>query len=486
MEERVLDERDIDIGMLLIKIAKAWKYMLVIGIVFSICFSLLKYVKDYAQYQDDVEEVTTATLIDKLTLDEYENVSAYISLFEKLSELQEQSRERVQYQLDPYNKNVLSISCIVDLINIDESNYSDGSIIAKHMLDENHINQLSAIYRDYMVSQELIQDIMIEMSGVSENDVRSLINCKYYDGVITFQLAYTESMNVDRIVEIVKDDLIKYCESNQNIVAHELIINKENYNNVIDNDLAKLQNDFTSQIYSFQYQINVLEAGFNENEKQYIKAYLSEKKKSGQDVENIQVESIVKTAPCVSKKMIVVGFVIGVILVCVWTMLKYIFTGKLRSSDDLIEYYQLQLFGIQTNKYNGGMPKGIDKLIYNIECRNRKKLDIEEQKKVIISSISLRCQQSNIQEVIITGTDIENIDIGYLDEIKSGLTENGITVTIEDNIYYYPEALQNAAKVKNIIIIETVDSSIEKEIENILLKAKEYSINVMGAVVFDS
>ena len=479
------EERVVNIGRLFINIVKKWRAMLIYGLLLAVCFVGLKYLKDWKNYSQLEEEITTDSLEETLTTDEYGNVTSYVSLFEQLESIKQQRTNRLQYQLDPYNKKVLILNYAISLLDTNNDKVDVGTEIANHLSDSVVINQLATIYCNHILSDALIKEISKLTNNMEEGDLTALINSSYSNGVVCIQIAYIDGMDIQAIADIINNDMAQFSGDLQKISEHELTLTDETYNVIVDNDLAKIQTEMYTQIYNLQSQINNLENNFDDAEKEYVRVFLEDRAKG--EIEEVDTEEVtdLQTKPTISKKWALIGFVLGIMLVCFWELMKYIFSDKLHSSDDLTDYLHLQIFGHQLTGEKKESPKGIDGLIYKLENRNKKVLSPEDQKEIIISGIRLYCEQNNLKEIVLTGTDIEGIDDAYIDEIKCSLNNAGINVSVEKNIYYYPESLQNCVKTPNIVLFETIESSIVNEIENVLVKAKEYNINVLGAVVME-
>ena len=477
------DEREIDFGLLFVKLIKQWKVILIAGIIFAICLVGFNYMNSLKNYSQVEEDVSIDSLEDALTPEEYTNVISYISIFDKLGTLQQQNSNRLQYQLDPYNKESLYLTYAIKLKDDVESD-NIGKEIARHLSDSTIVNQLSGVYCNHVNNFDWYKEIKTLTKNIDHNDLNTLIRCNYSNGVVTIQITNTEDVDIKAIADIIKNDLELFANDQQGIAEHELLFTEESYRKSVDNDLVTTQLNMSNQIYNMQNQLIYLENNLDDAEKKYIETYL---KNCGES--NVETDDNVNVTddnikPHFSKKMAVAGFAVGILLVCFCELIKYLFSDKLHSEGDLTEYLHLQIYGHQSMKEKV-VPKGIDGLIYKLENHNKKILTPSEQKEIIISGIRLYCEQKNLKEIVLTGTDIENIDKEYIESVKDNLNKAGVKVLVEKNIYYYPEALQNCVKIPNAVLFETIESSVVKEIENVLLKAKEYNINVLGAVVME-
>ena len=486
-------EKEIDIKDMLFRVLEKWRWMIVWAVIMAVALAGLKYLKDKRSSHEgeDTDEVLSVMMED-MTPSERSNVETYIALYDNLEMLRKDIDTRLIYQIDPYHEKALQISYAVKLPEVEKG--SGEYIIAQHLSDATKINQLTTMYSNYVMSSDFVDEIAKAVPEISESDLRTLIsivnnnNNNNNNGVVNIKIIYTEDMDVEGVAGIVKSNIEAYSESLQETEKHDIVISSEYKSEIIDDSLINTQNNLISREYSLQTQLNSLNNSLGNAEKEYIEVYADgkdEKKVSKKDSEEEESVAKDKSSTGISIKYAILGAMVGVFLVCMWELMRYILSGKLHTVDTLSEFYGLQVFGVQAVSDKNSKKKGIDKLLFKIENRKKKVLTFEAQKEIISSSIKLALEQQDVKEIVLTGTDVEKLDESYLNELKEELTKNGVKTSVENNIYYYPEALKKATEIKNVILFETIDMSIEYEIENILQKAVEYDIRVLGVVAFE-
>lgn len=492
MEER---EKEIDIIDLCCKVMKKWIWMLVFGVLLAVICTGLKYRKDKIKVSNskssgvnEAEAVDKEKLIesmkDNLTEEQYSNVMTYISLYERINAIQEAQSTELIYKIDPNHVKKLSLTYAVVLPDSTETNTSDSSY-------DTIMSQLVSMYSVHLVSSELIDKITDEVD-IKEDDLRSLITVyslrtdeSLYkngsiltyssintDGLIYVDIIYYDEIDIDKIGNIIKDNINRYSSVLQKDQKHDLVLVDESYKEVKDDTLVDEQYDMAYKQYNLQLFMTNLEKNLDNKEKEYIKKYIGNEKTTVNDI-NSHVKPDKKTA--------LFGLFVGIILACVWETIQYIMSGKIHTSEELTDYYGLRLFGVQSDEKNS--EKLYKRWVHNLRYHNMKILAPEEQREIIVSNIELYCKQNNLKELVFTGTDID-LDDSYLSELRTDLEKAGIRVIIEKNIFYYPKSLQNAADIANTILFEKIESTLGKELDNVLKKAKEYDICVLGVVAF--
>ncbi len=480
-------EKEIDIKDMLFRVLEKWRWMIVWAVIMAVVLAGLKYIKDKRSSHEgeDTDEVLSVMMED-MTPSERSNVETYIALYDNLEMLREDLDTRLIYQIDPYHEKVLQISYAIKLPEIEKG--SGEYIIAQHLLDDTKIKQLATMYSNYVMSSDFIDEIAKAVPDISESDLRTIVWSTDYNGVLNVKIIYTEDMDVEGVAGIVKSNIEGYSESLQETEKHDIVISSEYKSEIIDDALINTQNNLISREYSLQTQLNALNNSLGNAEKEYIEVYADgkdEKKVAKKDNEEEESVAKDKSSTGISIKFAIIGAIVGVFLVCMWELMRYLLSGKLHTVDTLSEFYGLRFFGVQPVSDKTNKKKGVDKLLYKLENGKKKELTPKAQKEIISSGIKLALDQQDIKEIVLTGTDMEKVDESYLNELKEELAKDGVKTSIEKNIYYYPEALKKATEIKNVILFETIDMSIECEIENILQKASEYDIRVLGVVAFE-
>lgn len=496
-----MEEKEIDLKDLCSRIIRQWKWMLIFGIFFAILFSGYQYIKDSQKLNQEMTSGGAETdtrsaqeIQDTMTADEVRNVSSYMTIYDRLYDLQQVRTTSILHQINPYDEKVLQLTYVVEIPDLESDEVNGEALIAKQLSDVTKINQLGNIYSDFLQSEAMIQAITGATDNVSEQELYALTSSRYDQGIVYYQLVYTEDMNIASIAEIVKSEMEKYSKEQQVIINHSCMLTNESYVNIVDEDLATTQYNVVNRIYSLQSQLNALENGFDNVEKEYIKAYLGEQSYLDIDIDDSAssqnpiinaTDDLEQQSPTISIKMAAIGCVIGILLVCIWVVVGYLFSGTIHKAEDVVNYYHLPLFGVQIVSKDGTTNTVNSVKSKRVLHRHSKVLTPEEQKEIILSGVRLYCQQHDVNKIAFTGTEIEQIGDEYLNEIKKSLQESGICATKEQNFFYYPEALQRVSEIKNVVLFEIVDYSLGNEIDNILMKAEEYNIDILGAVVLE-
>jgi hypothetical protein len=73
-----------------------------------------------------------------------------------------------------------------------------------------------------------------------------------------------------------------------------------------------------------------------------------------------------------------------------------------------------------------------------------------------------------------------------LKEITEGLKEKGITTSVLSKLLCDVETLEECAKIKKVILVDRTKQSKHKDIIAEILKANNYQIEILGAVILSA
>ena len=475
-------EKEIDIKDMLVKILSKWKWMVLVGIIGALALAALRFTKDTVEIsRSEDKEALLASIEGDMTSEQLNNSATYLALYDRLTALRSERETRPYYQMDPYHENKLTLIYEVKLPDVDVKDQVKAEyLIAEHLNDELKVDRITALYREHVGTEDFL-GMLVDVSGLTETGLRDLVTTSVLDSLVYVNVVYNEDMDISAISEAIKADLEQYYETISVDDEHELILVDESHREIIDSSLVNILNDLASREYSLQNQVNSFYNSLDDVSKSYVDVY----KQIQEGINVDEQEEVVVVKESVSPKSVIkfgiVGCVLGVFLVCAWELMRYILSGKLHTVEEISDYYGLQVFGVQTDA-SAETDKADSDEKKSTRGRHRVFSGAEE-KEIILSSIELYCKQHDITEIVFTGSDVEHVDEAYLKSLIDALKGQGIKAAVQKNIYYYPKALQEAAQVSHVVLVETLEASIDREIENVLTKAGEFNIQIIGAVV---
>lgn len=187
----------------------------------------------------------------------------------------------------------------------------------------------------------------------------------------------------------------------------------------------------------------------------------------------------------ISPKMAVIGAVTFAFIYCMIWVLKYIFDGDIKISDDLHQLINADLIGnIITVKEPSFI---IDKLIYRLKHHTvGKVLPVEDSLELIASVISANAKNGEINEVAFAGCELKKKAYEYCERLAAILKDShGLDSKILGDIVYNKDDVETLADEKGIVLIETAGASAYSDIQREMQLINQLSINVIGGVIVE-
>ena len=189
----------------------------------------------------------------------------------------------------------------------------------------------------------------------------------------------------------------------------------------------------------------------------------------------------------ISLTQVLTGAVAGLVLAAVYIFFAYLATGKIRTKNEINNYYHARVLGEITlpEEKKKNIFCSVDKAINSLEHIGQKKLTIEEQIQMIVSNIYIAIQQDENRKICVTGSVIENISDDLLDKLREILADKNIGFMRVETITYHPEALMTAAESGKIVLIEEKRSSYYREILKEMQLCRDNNIELLGIILLE-
>lgn len=176
-------------------------------------------------------------------------------------------------------------------------------------------------------------------------------------------------------------------------------------------------------------------------------------------------------------KMAVIGFILGVILLCIAYAISYALKGKLNNARDLTDRYHLSIFGEITSASYLHSGKGLDKAISKWEL-GKKALEPEM---VYDSIVALIAEKQEAPKILIVST----LPAEKLKALEEAITKRipEKEITVQADILRNSEVIALASKADAVIIAEEKRVSSIKDIDRMAESLIISGANVIGAII---
>ncbi len=457
-------ERNVDLIELFWNILFGWRQIICFGIIFALLFGVIKYLKDYRNFQIaqhidlDQEEA-------EFTAEEEKQIEEARAMMKRIENYQKYMDTSALMQVDPYSKPIIELQYYVEsdyTYNYTQDNYSD------------YTTDLMSLYYNYVksgeMSNKLIENVRL---SISQADFSELCSISQIGETMAIGITWTEEEKLEEISEFIKSELSRKETDFQEVGSHRLKLLRESQNVIVDIELAERKNTFSNNVTYITTQLNALKATMSE---QQLKQ-LGDESEQGDGKEAI-------AEPNLNFKFIILGAACGVLLLCIWIAYQTIFAVKLQKPEEIHSLYNVRFLGeIAVQSYKRRFLSVIDEKLLSIKNRRKRKLSMEQQVKIVSTNVALSCKRQGISCIYMTGSEYENINIAVLNMLKKELSIQNIQTEEGGNVFYDADSLKAGTEIGNILFVEQKGKSHYDEMYNELNLIKEQNNYILGVVV---
>lgn len=475
-----MEEREISIVDLLVEILLRWRMMLVWMVVGAVLLGAFSYVRsgNAAKEQKAQSSEMMQDPEEWLTEEEIQNVK-YVADYEKMY------LEKVAYQENS------------PLMQIDANNVNKAeTTIAVVAEDPGKGSSIEAVYEDIAESSECIakaaEDAGVETVGAGEILYVVKSNSSVYG------LESDSGKNVFKIVAMHGDEETcrkmaesavaflkeKQPEIERSLGRHEVIVASESFGAVSDLTVAERQKMVLNDVATMKKTLSDAKTALTENEQSYY-AYLASSEEAETGTEE-PVEKEAAPSAGISKKYVLLGAVMAAFLYAFILLLIYIFNTKIRATDSLQELYGLPQLGMIPKEPGGKRFLGVvDQWILSIRDHNKRQFAPEEALELASVAAKMAAGKEALQEICLLGCGLKERSLEACEKMKGRLEEDGIRVTILNNVLYDAQMLEELEKAKGAVLVESAGATLYTEIAGELDLLKRQGIRVLGGILVE-
>ena len=467
----MFEEKEIRFRNLILKILLKWKVILLVSLIFAAAVPAFKYVRDKQKNEKN----------SKLMYDKREYAMSLSDLYRQLDAVDSSLKryDAIGDTMEQVHFIQLQYFVNVKTDDIDKLSASD-QVLAKIAQSVNAAqDDITRMYAGYVTSAEFINNVL-EGSTVEEQQFRAFMKTNVYGHNLILRFALIGDMEESVVRDRAKDLIEAQSDRFQFAGAHEIKLVAQHMTTEAAVEIYDGMYNATHQVYSIGLWVGNIEKNASENDIAYARAVADGKGEFGKP---ITVAGSGKKLGF-SKKFAVVGFVLGLFLMCFYYACYFALSGRLQDTDELSKAAGLHLFETveaASKKKRHGIDKKLTYLLHN----NKRKLSLEQQVKAVVSAVSLFCEQNGLKTITLTSSMYGELDEETMSFLVNGLRLEGLKAEYVDDIAYDKNALRACADADGTVLIEQIGSSVLTEIEKEILSAREYKVNMIGSVIFE-
>ncbi len=263
-----------------------------------------------------------------------------------------------------------------------------------------------------------------------------------------------------------------------------------NYSERVETSILSTRQTQNSNMNTIRSQMNALTSGLSKRQLKVLNAIVDntnvEVVISGANTDKTEDEpEVIAELPkvpavhLISKKYLLLGAVIGLFLVAVWTVIEVLAKGRLRMAKDLEEGFGVHEIGTLPVQKKKKPLDAVDRTINRWFAGGVARYSEEERLDMICAGIRLYAEKNGIGKMYLTGTSKEIPSV--FEKMKNRL--DTLEVNSGRSVVYDPESLARMAESEAVILLEQVDETRYSELDRELKLCKEYRIPVIGSIV---
>ncbi len=262
-----------------------------------------------------------------------------------------------------------------------------------------------------------------------------------------------------------------------------------------ETDLSKkLEN--MEHITAIQNNISSTRTRFTEDQKAYLAFLMGDTDIIPGDTDtydhkaNVQTEEEAATGRHISKKYIVVGALLGLILAAIVIIIKYIATATIKTTSETEENLGLQVLGRfdGSNKFYDKRKTALDRWLRRVKQKNKQKLSYDESIEMVSAKIQIAAKKQEFKKVcfaVDSNVELRKVkNQGLLDDLTAKIgTEPEIVVL--NNILGRSDALHDMAGADAVALVLQIENTRFTDAQYERMLCEGYGVPVLGAIVVE-
>ncbi len=506
-EMRAKETREIYLIDLIIETLLHWRGLIIAIIIGGLLLGGYSMYKSYNAHNTAVAQKEQA---DK----EKEQMSTgNIDIDRKIEDLQKQADSLSEKLTDKNRANVDSALLYADqidqteayfdssiLMNADLSNLPTGDIVVSIIADADIRENLYASYEKLLSSTELYDCVAKNCGYGSEISELIIIGAKNtYNWKSTTVNVDTDEKEDDILIRCYGESIEKcekivaevreYIESKAvdirtRIGKHELLISAGSVTELCYEDLLNLRNQKRTNLINYKTSFGNISNAFTAEEKQLfeLKRTISQEKMLRKAIEEKKIDI---PSVGVSKKQLAIGMVGGLFVYAAIICLAYIFSQKIKDSDDFTTTFGTRQLGKVYGTREFKKPLGfIDRWIYSFKRHGRRKIDNAEACDIIATNTALTAEKAEIGKLgIICASGVDNTDGKIVGKLDAALKKEGIESKVLPNILYSNEEAYSLKDMDAVVLVATPEKSKYNEVWDVIEVLENRKIKILGGIM---
>ncbi len=477
------DNVTIDLFDYLWNLVSQWKTILIFALIISILAMLLQYHRDMQTYNSTGTQVMTVdSLQEKLTSEELVTVEYTVRQKLLLEKYQRYMDQSPLLSIDPSQERVLKKTYVIlgcdatttaslaDAYNalFLSSAFVDG--IGAFMPEGEHQEYASA----------LIVPGAVAVTATDEKEVTQ------GSGVVGVSIILLDGMDADTVGGFVEKTVNDYTASlTATIGAHTLQPVTSDETTLVNIELAGEQQDIINYSYIIRNSVQLMSQNFSETQKNLYELMLEEAHKTADDAEEASI-TIDPVHPSFSKKSLVLGFVVGVMLYVFAYLVLVLFKKTIKTAKECEDTMGIRTLGeLHEFRAQGWKRLFASKLFYGFKYKKFRDVALQTNK-IVDSLVAYGKKHPGCKIQFVSVAPLTEAEETHIHEMMDNAKEKGLELSLlvgdinRDTTFH-----QNLAQADQIVLVLCANRSKYEDIDLCMNLAEESNLDVVGSVFAD-
>lgn len=472
-----MEEREISLIDLLVEILLHWRMFIVWMVIGAVLLGAFSYVRSGSTIQQQqVEMKKTEQAPEEWLTDEEIRNASYVAAYEKAYLSKEKYlAESPLMEMDANHINMGEVTIVIEA-----QDRQDSCDIEK---------AYEGIVQGSALISEIAEEFDIKTAGIGEmillNGLTAESNAaRKPEDTNSFRIVVMDSG--EERCQTVLEAVINFLEERQSDVEralgeHEFIVVNKSFGIVSNMAVADRQQKVLNEIATMKKTLSDEKEKLTDVERQYYDLLIS-----GEEIEENSSVPETISVPGISIKYVILGMIMAAFLYAFVLFMIYIFTAKVRSTDNLQELYNIPQLGIiPADKNNKKIFGFVDKWILSLRNHNRRQFTSEEALNLVAVAIKMAAGKETLNEICLVGCGLKRQSLDICEKIVTQLKEENIHINILNNVLYDAQAMRELEKEKGAVLVESVGSTLYQEITGELEILNRQGIKVFGGILIE-
>lgn len=437
---------------MLLYVLLRWRVILVVALILSLLGGGFSYWKDYNRYQaaqSNITEEEQEAQLDAASIARITEVLQYQRAFDNIC------RYNKTAPLMQINAESVSTQDISYLITGQRAKGA-AELFGKYMESESLYRKIPGLTDTNPSMAGYIAELVSTYTDVDEAVSTAAPQSSYV--ILHVQVMAPTKKMCEQIAQVVRDNMTDLAGNVRRSVG-QMSLSKvyDQYTVARNTSLRDAQISNLNSQKSYEKSLRDVKEDLTGAEKDYISRYSSKEEEHAEEQGGEKDEPKPIAPPKVSVKSLIMAFAVGIVLMALWYILRYLADGRVKSSAEMTVRYDFPVFGMVDS------PRKKKQCAFDrwlIKSLRGPALSLE----LVEREVALAARRANCKSLYLTGCSLSQGDEEMLDGLRTYLQTQDIALEIGESPIFDAAASERMIAADGILLAEKIGVSRHRHI----------------------